>query len=459
MAYIAPFRGLRFNTEKIDNLEDVVTPPYDVIDDKRQAAFLAINPYNMINLDISKNPGQSKNTADRYSQAKKYFDTWQEEQILVRDQDKSIYLYYIDYALPSGRRLVRKGLVALVRLAEFAEGIVKPHEETFGTVTEDRLKLMDTCRAHFSQIFSLYSDQSGEIMARMEGGRGNQPLCKVNDSDGTRHTLWEVTDAETLKEVHRLFLDKSLYIADGHHRYTTALHFRRLLEERHGAMEEDCSANYAMMYLCPMEDPGLSVLPTHRLVSLPVDLFASRPTLDDIVDRLRPGFSVSEMKGGSREVLLYEVLARMDEHRKETTMFGLYHAGEDRCFLLSMKDEDGIEYPVSDRPAVLRDLDVVLLADLVVGKFLGLGTTRSENENLIRYYSDPDEALDVAVKESINDEDHISLLFLMNNTEVKQVQRVADENLIMPHKSTFFYPKVLTGLVMNKIDPDEKISI
>jgi uncharacterized protein (DUF1015 family) len=174
-------------------------------------------------------------------------------------------------------------------------------------------------------------------------------------------------------------------------------------------------------------------------------------------------FELEEIKGGSREILLAEVLARMDDQlaggEKDQTMFGLYYAAEDRCFLLTLKEEALQNKSLAKRPSALRDLDVVILSDLVVGDILGLDYERCEHDNLVRYFADPDEALDVAVKESIENENALPLLFLMNNTKVLQVKRVADENLIMPHKSTYFYPKILTGLLLNKLDPDEKVGL
>ena len=453
MAIVVPFCGLRFNPEKIGSLEDVVTPPYDVINEKKQAILAARNPYNMIKLDISKSPGPIKNGDDRYLQARNYFTAWQRDGVLVRDTEPAIYLYHVDYSLPSGKRFTRKGLVALVQLADFSEGIVKPHEETFASVTSDRFRLMDACRAQFSQIFSLYSDPKGRIMNRLAQAQSGSPLCSVRNGDDSMHSIWPITDPDCLQEVQTMFRDKSLYIADGHHRYATALRFRDHIRKQNGDLPLDSPYGYVMMYLCAMEDPGLSVLPTHRLVYLPADLLpAIDRTLNGIIDRLAPGFAVTELRGGSREVLLAQVLAMIDEHPEPQTVFGLYHPAEDRCFLLQMKKGAMSRYSLRDRPQVMCALDVVVLSDLVIERFLGLDQERCEEENLIHYYSDPDEALDVAVKASLSESKQVPLLFLMNNTRVDQVKQVADAKLIMPHKSTYFYPKILTGLLINKLD-------
>jgi uncharacterized protein (DUF1015 family) len=463
MALVAPFRALRFNPQKLERLEDVVTPPYDIIDERNQAAFQARNPYNMIYLDISKSPGKGDNSEERYNSAKEYFLKWQEQQVLIRDDAPAIYLYYIDYTLPSGIKLTRKGLVSLVGLAEYSEGTVKPHEETFATVTADRLRLMDKCQAQFSQIFSLYAEEETNIISTLEKGLPEKPLYEVRDADGGKHSIWPIVDEEIITRVQELFSDKAIYIADGHHRYSTALQYRKQLQDKHGPLPPRSPYNFVMMYLCPMEDPGLTVLPTHRLVTLPDDIIPGIPTMDELARMMTEAFELEEIKGGAREILVAEVLARMNdrlsEGKKDQTMFGLYHAAEDRCFLLTLKDEALQTKILAARPAALRDLDVVILSDLVVGDILGLDYERREHDNLVRYFADPDEALDVAVKESIKHEKVLPLLFLMNNTKVLQVKRVADEHLIMPHKSTYFYPKILTGLLLNKLDPDEQIAL
>jgi len=452
MALIAPFRALRYNPAKIQHLEDVVTPPYDVINNEAQAAFAAKNPYNMIHLDLSKNVNAEQLTESRYLQAKETFVKWQQEGVLIRDNEPAIYLYHTEYSLPSGKRLTRKGLLCLVQLAEFAEGIVKPHEKTFSGVTSDRLSLLDTCHAQFSPIFSLYPDADGRILALLEGARSAEPLASATDHDGCNHTIWGVTDPATLAEVRALFAEKSLYIADGHHRYTTALQFRALMRERLGEVSADSPYNHTMMYLCGMEDPGLSVLPTHRLVRMPEAI-----ALDGLMTRLAQSFIVEEVTGGSRETLMTEVLSRMAENSGAATMFGLYHSQEDRCLLLALRDGVIDEVLGTKQPASLRELDVVVLSDLIIERLLQLSHDRCVKEGLVDYYSDPDTALDVAVKEGESNSARSPLLFLMNPTLVSQVKRVADEGLVMPHKSTYFYPKLLTGLLLNKIVPEEKI--
>ena len=455
MALIAPFRGLRYNPEKISSMENVVSPPYDVINNEAQDALLNKDPYNMIRLDLGKKTSGGEEDNGRYLESRAILEEWEKGQVLVRDEQPSFYLYYIEYAHPSGRRLTRKGLVALAGLAEFSEGIVKPHEKTFRGVVSDRLRLLETCGTQFSQIFSLYSDPAAEIMDCLEAVRPEAPLYTAKDLDGGLHSFFAVSEPQALAKVQELFRDKSLYIADGHHRYTTALQLREnKQQETGGPLPIDSPFNNTMMYLCPMEDLGLSVLPTHRLARLP-----EGHGLDAVLERLAGGFEVQEVKGGSREVLLGETLAGMEEGGAEATVFGLYHAGQDRAFLLSLR-QGAMEQEFGDKhPAAMRELDVVVLSDLILEKYLDLSHARCAEENLVEYFSDPDEALDRAVKESAAEQGSELFLFLMNPTEVSQVQRVADEGLVMPHKSTYFYPKILTGMVMNKMVTGEPVQV
>ena len=213
MAIIASFRGVRFNPEKIKNLDEVVTPPYDVISEKAGEDFLKKNQYNMIQLDLRNNSQTGEGSGDRYSEAARRFASWQEEGVLIREDAPSIYLYYTEYKHPSGRRLIRKGLVSLVGLAEFSEGIVKPHEKTFDGVVAERLELMETCKAQFSKVFSIYSDPTNAIISLLEKAREPEALCSTKDHIGNIHTLWRVSDPETLRQTSEMFNDKSLYIA------------------------------------------------------------------------------------------------------------------------------------------------------------------------------------------------------------------------------------------------------
>jgi len=454
MAFIAPFRGLRYNPEKIANLEQVVTPPYDVIDERAQMAFARKNPYSMVHLDLAKGLDRTGADAQRYARAKENFERWQQEEVLIRDERPGLYIYDIDYHLPRGGRRTRRGLIALTRLADFSAGIVKPHEKTFFEVTSDRLRLMTACQAQFSQIFSLYSDPGGQVLSWLAAAQPQQPLCRVTDGDGNGHTLWQVTNQSAIAKVHAFFKDKSLYIADGHHRYTTALRLRDLMREQHGSLADDSPYNHVAMYLCAMEDPGLSVLPTHRVVKFPEGM-----PLAELLARLDSYCEIRLVEGGGREVLLAEALNIMNEYAGGPSAFGLYQADDDSCCVLRLKEGVMAAAFGAALPPPLRELDVVALSDFILGRVLGLDGARCEEQERIRYFSDPDEAIDLVVKEGLAGPPHGAILFLLNPTPVSLVQKVADAGLVMPHKSTYFYPKILTGLLMSKLASEERIVV
>lgn len=448
MAYIAPFKGIRYNLKKISNIEDVLTPPYDVIDEEEGQRFLKKNPCNMIQLDLHNSSGQAGIDTPRYAQARDRFEQWQKEEILISDETPAIYLYYIEYLHPHAEKRTRRGLVSLVGLSDFSEQIVKPHEQTFAGVIRERLELMDTCEAQFSQVFSLYSDPEQQIINLLEQSREPIPLVQARDRDGNLHTLWRVVDQHTIDKVSVLFADKSLYIADGHHRYTTALACRQRALQRNPELPAGSPFNFIMMYLCGCEDPGLLVLPTHRLINYPEII-----TADRAAELVSVYFSVEEVKGAAREGLINIILDRMDETVLGGGMsaFGLYHAGEDRGFILRLLPDACSCEHLSMRTETLKKLDVVVLSDIIIEGIFDLDHEQCVRDQLVRYLSDRDIALDEAVKQSVIETENTPLLFLLNPTRVTQVTAVADKGEIMPHKSTYFYPKILTGLLINKL--------
>jgi uncharacterized protein (DUF1015 family) len=441
MAVIKAFKGVRYQTGRAGNLEDLITPPYDVIDSQLHGVFAARNPHNIIRLDLPKDPGfqVSADTA-RHRQAASLLADWLNRGVLLQDREPALYPYDVEYTSATGSRKTRKGFVCLVKLVDFSQGVVKPHEQTFTSVIDDRLALTRACRAQFSQVFSVFSDPSHTVIDLLDRCRG-QAVARVVDNDGNVHQLWQVNDWQTIGTIERLLADRALYIADGHHRYVTALSYSREINS------EDGPEQYIMMYLSPIEDDGLTILPTHRLIRYP-GTFA----LNGFMDRLRTAFYVEEVRGTGREALLQDVLSRMEElhtdkKRSGSGVFGFYLASEDRGFVLSTNDH--AQQLLTARPPSLRRLDSVLLNDLIIKEALGLDQQQCEEQNLITYQSDLSVALDKGVKLSAFHEQGTPLLFIISATTIEQVKSVSDAGLFMPHKSTYFYPKVMTGLVMN----------
>ncbi len=445
MATIKAFKGIRFGPAA-GRLEDLTTPPYDVIGKNAEAAYTARSAFNIIRLDITKEPGLiADKDPERYTRPAQLLRTWLDKGVLVRDRDDGVYPYDISYRLADNTSLVRKGFICLVKLEEFEAGVIKPHEQTFGTVAADRLELMRACRAQFSQVFSCYSDPDNKVIDLLSQHRG-EPISTTTDSDNCVHSLYQVCAEDALAAIGQEFVSKSLYIADGHHRYRTALAYRKeVLAGKNGA---DVPEGYIMMYLCPMEDEGLSILAPHRLLRVPGVM-----NCRDVLSLLQHFFEIEEIGGASRELLLAELLSHMREERdrsRKTNVFGCYHPGEDRSFLLTLKE--GGPRQIEIQSDSLRELDVVVLSHLLIKKSLQLKADDIEDGNLLTYHSDVHEALDISVKISAEGGDSTPLLFLINPTTIDQVRRVSDEGLFMPHKSTYFYPKIVSGMVMNVFD-------
>ncbi|BDD87235.1 DUF1015 domain-containing protein [Desulfofustis limnaeus] len=448
MAVIKPFRGVRYDEAVAGNLEELITPPYDVIDASAQSMFSSRNRYNIVHLDLPKDPGfHGQDDPQRHRRAADLLSAWQHDGILCRDERPALYPYEVEYRLPSGRKRTRKGFICLVKLADFSEKIIRPHEETFTSVIQDRLALTRACRAQFSQVFSVFSDPQGKVISLLEQNRPAAPAVEVTDGDGNRHRLWRLDDPAAIIEVQQAVAAHPLYIADGHHRYTTALAYRK---ETKGT---DGPEGYVMMYLCPKEDAGLTILPTHRLISYPGHFDAQA-----FVASLEPWFTVTRIGFGSRESLLQELLLAMDEaapqQGRAIPVLGLYLADSDCGYILHGTDR--LLAARSGRPEGLRRLDVAVLNDLIITELLDLDPQRLEHENLVGYHSDVAQALDKSVKMSVAEEPITPLLFLLKGATIDHVCAVSDAGLYMPHKSTYFYPKLMSGLVLNVFDNEHE---
>lgn len=455
MAVIAPLKGVRYDTEVAGSLEDIVTPPYDVISRNEEASYSSRSPFNIIRLDIISEPTAEKdNDTDRYKKSAHFLDHWLKEGILLRDQEPSLYPYDITYTLPDRSQGVRRGFICLVKITDFEQGGIKLHEQTITTVVTDRLELIKQCRAQFSPVFSLFSDPQGQVMETF-GTAPSISIATVADADGMIHTLRKVTDKKVIGKIQNLFSHKSLYIADGHHRYTAALAYQKEMnnpEKIPGYRPE----NFIMMYLCPMEEQGMSIVSPHRLISLPGTV-----TVSELTGRLHEVFEVEELRGYSREAMINELLARMDEEQltkyRNRSCFGFYHPGEDRGYLLKL--EDPLWQDLKGYPPTVRELDVVVFSELIVDQVLKLDKQHDEGENLISFYTDIIDMLDVSVKMATSGNDCTPLLFLLNPMRTEQVKKLSDQGTVMPPKSTCFFPNIISGLVMNRLLEDEKILI
>ncbi|MGD9016527.1 MAG: DUF1015 domain-containing protein [Desulfobacterales bacterium] len=438
MANVKPFRGIRYSDSHLSELGSVTTPPYDVISGSEQAAYYERHPHNMIRLILARKHDGDSDTDNPHTRAADDFTRWLEDGILVQDASPAYYLTAVDFT-HLGRTVTRFGLIAKVELEPFEKGIILPHEETYSGIKTERLGLMKACHANLSPIFSLFHD-THDIMAKMKNGvAAATPAATFRDSAGDRHRFWLIKDDRLISQIENAFADERLYIADGHHRYETALAYREWAAGRTPGFHPEHPSNYIMMYLASMQDPGMVILPAHRLVS-----GLSQATLNRFLDRAETLFRLEPMRleafpdGGIERIL--------SKDADKEIRIGVVTR---RQRVLMRAPIEEIAGQLSEKlPAPLATLDVSVLTHLVFGSYLGILPEHMDDVDRIRYTSSSTSAL-TAVSEG-----QVDAAFLLNPTRIGQVQRIAEEGLIMPRKTTYFSPKVLTGCVINSLRPD-----
>ncbi len=398
----------------------MTAPPYDVIDPVQRAELLARSPYNIVAIDLP------EGEPDRYASAANLLETWQLQGALVRDSEPAIWAHTQDYTGPDGRRLTRRGFYCRVRIEEYGPGRVRPHERTHPGPKEDRLALTRATRANVSPIFSLYSDPTQAAWTALEPTTAQAPWGEVTDAEGTTHRLWRVSDPGAIAAVQAATRNAELLIADGHHRYET---MRTYAQEVGGEGEHQ----YILMCLVALEDPGLTVFPTHRLIGgLDED---RRRTLDAVLER---DFEITEVS--------VEQIAPPEQPPHTMTPLQLGYIDRDgRALRLTLKNQAIADAALPGHSEAYRQLDTGVLEALLLKGALGLSDEDISHLNGLFYARSTEEALQL-VRTGAYD-----AAFFMRPTPVEQVRNVAAAGENMPPKSTFFYPKLLTGLLLNPL--------
>ena len=430
MADIIPFRGLRYNPEKISNLASVVTPPYDIIDESAQARYYAENPANVIRLELGLIFPQDSSSNNRYTRATQYLEKWQEDQTLLAEEKAALYLYQQEFNF-RGEKVVRTGFVCGLKLEPYEKGNILPHEETLSKPKADRLQLMRATNSNFSSIFGLYSDEQKEAEQLLLAEVKEQaPDINIIDEAGETHKIWVIKNEELIERIVALLADRPVYIADGHHRYETALEYYHEMKEQ-GLQGYD----YVMATLVNVFDEGLVVLPTHRLVGN-IPGFK----LDAFMNRLADLFEIELYKDKNIGAFMQELESKGKKHR----VFGMY-SGKDIFFLELKNPEQASKLLPDNKSAAWEKLDVALLDNIILDQLLGINDQkRRSQENLA--YTRSEEWL----MEQIDNRNY-QLGFLLNPTRVEEIIAVAQARDKMPQKSTYFYPKLITGLIINKM--------
>ena len=423
MAEVKAFKALRFNTDKAGKIDELVCPPYDIISEEQRKGYLAKNENNIISLELPKGD-------EPYKTAGETLDKWLNDEILKRDEKDGIYIYEEEFSI-NDIHTKFKGCIVRVKLEEFSKGIVLPHEETLSKAKEDRFNLMKATNCNFSQIYSLYMDSEHKITGRLDKLSEGNPEIELTDGDGVTHRLWIVTDEDEINAICNDFADKKLYIADGHHRYETALNYRNYCHENNIG---DGGENYVMMMLVDMEHEGLVVLPTHRLVR-DLESFDKEKLLNDCKEY----FDIKE----ENDINMAEgKLKKLYDEGKKAFAF---YSGDEGYNILVLKDENAIAELLPNKSKATKGLDVTVLHTLVLEKIFGIDAENMAKQINLTYTRLFDEAVE-GVKNG-----KFQCAFILNPTRVTEIRDVAAAGEKMPQKSTYFYPKLITGLVMNKL--------
>ncbi len=407
MATVKGFRGIRYNPEKIENFADVLAPPYDVINSSEQEELYNKNPHNVIRLILSKGEGDSK-----YEEAAQTFRSWIEDDTLTYDEEPSIYPYYQEFE-ENGKKLTRKGFLAAVKIEDFSTKKILPHERTFPKHKRDRLKLNTACKANMSPVFSVYSDPEIAIEKLLDEKLKDKPIFDITNEDGVRNRLWKVSDPDTISFIGNHLEDKSLLIADGHHRYETAIEYRNIQRELNGGVTSDKLYEYVMMFLSNAEDEGLIINPTYRVVKNIGNL-----DLESFLNMLGEEFNIEKMpyKEGLSDIGYKE--------------FTILTKDPEFVYRASLK---------TNKTESPNNLAVTLLHNNVFNKII-------DEESAGILYT---KYLDEAVQLVRNGEYEIA--FILPELRASDIFDVVLTGDRMPQKTTYFYPKILSGLVFNPL--------
>lgn len=434
MADVRPLRGIRYNREIIDDLARVITPPFDVITLEAQERYYERDPYNMIRLELGREDTNDSTLNNRYTRSAATFAEWRAQGVMRQDATPHYYLYQQRFA-HDGKQYIRTSLLCRARLEPWSARVILPHEGTMTKFKDDRLSLMRACAANFSPLMCMYDDPQGRMRRLLAPYAENADL-QITDEVSEEHRLHPITDARQIELIQDFFSERQLYIADGHHRYETALNYRREVEERRRGFDPDDAANFVMMALIDIDDPGFLVLPTHRLLT---------NLSDEILEQLNAAqlaryFTVQEL---TNTISSEELTQLLDRSGKEQPSFVI--SSPDQTLLLAINEQGRARMAKSGHSEAWNTLDVAIAQALILEDLLGIGQQAMAEAQYVRFTSEAETALQ-AVREG-----RAQAALLLNATPLRQVCDVAQADDRMPQKSTYYYPKLGTGLVINPL--------
>lgn len=424
MAKVAPFRGIRYNPDLVD-LGQTTSPPYDVISPADRDYFHALHPKNMVRLILGLELPDDDETKNRFTRASSYLDEWLAEGTLIQDDKPAFYAYEQHYAW-RGRRKTVRGFIAAVKLHDYADRVILPHENTLAKPKSHLVPLIRATNANLDSVYALYPDQEHVVDAILDRVAATAPLEEATDRQGVRHQLWKVNGEADIATITQTLADRQMVIADGHHRYETSLGYRDELRARDGNPADEQPYDYVMMTLVNVYAPDVIIFPTHRMV---------RNLSDDLLEGLDSSLGeMFELVPSGRESLLADMEARGGK------AIGIYRSG--RAYLAILKDGLGELIP---GPAAAQSLDLNVLHQLILERSLGIDKERLRQEANVTYTRNEQEAMDRV------DAGEYQVSFLLNPMRLEVVLEIAQAGEKMPQKATYFYPKLLSGLVMRRI--------
>ncbi len=427
MTKIKPFRALVYNQDAVKDLSEAVCPPYDVISPAQQETYRKMSKNNLIHILLSK----AAEGEDKYRKAADIFNEWQKEQILIQEAQPAIYFYEQQYSV-KGEKKARVGFIALLKLEENNSRIFA-HENTRSEAKEDRFKLVKAVKANLSPIFAVFKDQKRIIQRIYQShSKEMQPFIDVLDTEGVRHKLWRIDSPELIKQIISAVDSEDTFIADGHHRYEVGCAYRDLMKQKIQNSTTEEPYNYILCYFTNDLASGLTILPIHRLAKLP-----SKFDFEEFKSKAKDFFDLEEVKDKAKFFFLLEKGGRY-EH-----LVGFYK--DKKYWFMRLKNIKILEKMIPDKPAVYRSLDVSILNYMILNKILGLSLDGKES---VEFIQDPDELMRRV------DSSKSNIGFLLNPVKMSQIIDVAITGNRMPPKSTYFYPKVLSGLVINKLNEE-----
>ena len=434
MAEIRPFRGVHYNKEKTGDISSVICPPYDIISQEMDNNLHNRNAYNFIRIEYNRPQSDDSDINNRYTRSAALFRQWLEQKVMVTDDEPAIYVHD-QFFMHEGEEYKRRSLIARVKLEEWDKNIIRPHENTFKGPKKDRINLLWALNANTSSVMALYEDKDFKIksfLKRMDSGKF---LIATEESDGERHNVWTITEPQAIKELCGYFNYKPLYIADGHHRYESALFYKKERSACDKDVYPDAPYNYVMMTIMDMDDPNLIIFPTHRL------LHGLKPdATSNLEEKLQSYFDIEHFSLEAPDIWKKIEDITAGQENIKLTVIGLVRGA---VSILSVKDMDAVVAMMpAERSDVYKKMDVSIVDHVILEKVLGI---RSDDEKRIAYTHERQEAVNRALNGDCQ------LAIIMNMVKGKTIKDIADVKDRMPRKSTYFYPKLPSGLIVNHL--------